>query len=106
MSKLLITNCKSKIKSLLDRVRGKEVTHIIVTTTGDKIKCIESTDLYDGDIKIVVAKCIIGSSEKILTINYDNIEYILENYNDNVWNVIINLPVNNSVDNENDNLYS
>lgn len=86
--KLLINDCKCEINSLLDRVRGKEITHIIVTINGDKIKCYESIELYDNEIKIIVAKCLIGLKQRIIIITDDKIDYIFENYNDDVWNQV------------------
>ena len=90
--KLLITNCKSKINSLLNRVRGKEITHIIVTSNGDKIKCYDSIELYDEENKIMVIKCQIGMKNCLITINSDNIEYTIEKYTDDIWNSILNMP--------------
>ena len=101
--KLIITNWKCEINSLLNRVRGKEINHIIVTTNGHKIKCYESAELYTNEIKIVVAKCLVGLKQYIITINDDNIDYILENYDDGIWDQVINIanqPENiESVDN-------
>ena len=63
--KLLITNCKCKINSLLNRARGKEITHIIITTSGRKIKCYESIELFSDETKILVAKCLIKMKQHI-----------------------------------------
>lgn len=94
--KLTIINCKSEINSLLNRIRGKEITHIIITTNGDKIKCYESIELYSDEIKIIVAKCLINMKQYIITINDDNIDYILEKYDDDVWNQVVNIVSTNN----------
>lgn len=96
--KLFVTNYKSKINSLLNRVRSKEITHIIVTNQG-KIKCYESVELFSGETKITVAKCLIKMKQYIITIDSDNIDYILEKYDDGIWNQICN--ISNVVDEEN-----
>ena len=100
--KLLINNCQCEINSLLDRVRGKEITHIIVTTNGTKIKCYESIELFSDEIKIIVAKCLVGMKDKIITINDDNVEYILEKYNNDVWNQVMNIANIDNVDEKTD----
>ena len=104
--KLTIINCKSEINSLLNRIRGKEITHIIITTNGDKIKCYESIELYSDEIKIIVAKCLVGIKDYIITINDDNIDYILEKYDDDVWNQIVNITNTNNNDVEKNYDYS
>ncbi len=104
--KLNIMNCLCEINSLLNRIRGKEITHILVTNTGQKIKCVESIELFEGEIKIIVAKCQIGLKNHLITIYDDNVEYITEPYDDKTWNTIINMkPMNNDVDIENEKLY-
>ena len=96
--KLLINNCKSEINSLLDRVKGKEITHIIVTTDGNKIECYESIELYSDETKILVATCKIGNKKSVITINGDNINYIYEKYNNDTWNEILNIAnIDNSI---------
>ena len=100
--KLLINNCQCEINSLLDRVRDKEITHIIVTTNGTKIKCYESIELFSDEIKIIVAKCLVGMKDKIITINDDNVEYILEKYNNDVWNQVMNIANIDNVDEKTD----
>ena len=97
--KLIITNCKSEINSLLNRVRGKEITHIIVTTNGDKIKCSESVELFSDETVMIVAKCLNRMKQYIMTINNDNIDYILEKYDGDVWKQISNIA-NNNVNND------
>lgn len=100
--KLLISNCKSEIKSLLTRVMGKEITHILVTTDGKKIRCIDSLELFDNENKIYVAKCLKGLKYNITTINSENVEYIMENYNCDIWDTICNInPMNTDIDDEN-----
>ena len=105
MNKLLIINCKSKVKSLLSRIRGKEITHTLVTNNGDKIKCSESIELYSNETKIIVAKCLRGIKEYIITINSDNIDYVLEKYDDDVWDQILNITVNTDDNVVEDRLY-
>ena len=92
---------KSKIISLLDRINGKDITHIIVTNNGHKIKCYESIELFSDETKITVAKCLIRMKQYMITINNENIDYILENYNDDIWNRLCNIG-NVSVSEEND----
>jgi len=89
--KLLITNCKSEINSLLDRAKGAEITHIIVTVNGDKIKCYESVELFSDETKILVATCKIGNKKSIISIDSNNINYIYEKYNDNSWTEVLNI---------------
>lgn len=86
---------KSKIESILDRIKPEEITHTIVTKTGHEIKCYSSIQLYEGEVKIIVAKCRIGLKDRLITILDDNIEYISESYNDEAWDSLINIqPVN------------
>ena len=100
--KLLINNCRSEINSLLTRVMGKEVTHIMVTITGKKIKCVESLELFNGENKIYVAKCLNRLKYNIITINSENVEYIIETCDNDIWNMLCNInPVNTNVDDEN-----
>lgn len=103
--KLCISNCKCEINSLLNRVKGKEITHIIVTTNGTKIKCYDSVELFSEEIKIIVAKCLVNRKDNIITINDDKVDYILEEYNDEIWNQVINIAncerVNEKIDDRN-----
>ena len=96
--KLCIANCKSKINSLLNRIRGEEITHIIVTTNANKIKCYESIELFADETKITIAKCLIKTKKYIMTINSDNIDYILEKYDDDTWDQVLNIMNVNEID--------
>ena len=89
--KLLITNCKCELNSLLNRIRGEKITHIIVTNNGHKIKCYESVELFSGETKIIIATCLIRLKKYMITINDDKVDYILEKYNDNTWNQVLNI---------------
>lgn len=89
--KSLVLNCKSKINSLLNRVKGKEITHILMTTSGDKIKCHESIEVFSNEAKFMLAKCQIGIKQYIITIDDNNINYILEKYDDKTWNRVLNI---------------
>ena len=104
--KQLITNCKCEIKSLLTHVRGEEITHLIVTKDNNKIKCYESIELFSDETKFIAAKCLIGKKQHIITINDDNINYITEKYNDDIWNQIYNIgSVNLNEKNEDYTIY-
>lgn len=104
--KLIITNCKSEINSLLDRIRGKEISHIIVTTNGNKLKCYGSVELPSEEGSITIAKCLVGLKIKLLVIKSDNVAYCIEQYNDETWNTLINIDDDNYVDeNTDDRLY-
>lgn len=92
--KSLINNCKSEINSLLNRVMGEGITHIIITN-GNKIKCYESIELFSDETKIIVAKCLIKMKKRIITINDNNIDYISEKYNNDIWNQMINITNTN-----------
>jgi len=79
------------IESFLNRLLKQEITHIIVTTSGKKIKCYESTELYSDETRIIIVKSLNRLKQKIITIDYNNIEYVIEKYNDNTWNQILNI---------------
>lgn len=88
----LFNSYKSKINSLLDRVKNKEITHTIVTINGKRIKCYESIEVLSNDeIKITIAKCLIKQKKCIMTINSDNIDYMFEKYNTDSWNQVLNI---------------
>ena len=89
--KLLINNCKSEINSLLGRIKDEEITHIIVTTDGNKIECYESVELFSDETKILVATCKIGNKKSIISVDSENINYIYEKYNKDSWNEILNI---------------
>ena len=72
---------------------GREISHILITKIGDKIKCLDSIELYDSEEnKIIVAKCHIRLKTKLVTINFENVEYIIESYTDDIWNNLLNIP--------------
>ena len=96
--KLLITNCKSKINSLFNRIQNKEIAHIIITTKGDKIKCIDSIELFSDETKFIVAKCVRKFKYQIITINNDNVAYILEKYDQDTWDKVLNITNVNEID--------
>lgn len=102
--KPLITNCWGEIISLLDRVRGKGITHIIITG-GKKIKCYDSIELFSDETKIVVITSLIGLKKKIITIDYDKIDYICEKYDDDIWNSVMNITCNTKEEIVEDRLY-
>lgn len=103
--RLCINNCRSEINSLLDRIRGKEITHTFVTVDGDKIKCIDSIELYSDETKIIIAKCQIGLKTSLVTINEENIRYTIEDFDDEVWKTLRNMPTNFETNETDDRLY-
>ena len=82
-------DCKTQIVSLLNRIRGKDITHVIITKSGNQIECYDSIDLYDDENKIIIAKAKIKNRDRLITINDDNIDYMLEDFTENTWNEIM-----------------
>lgn len=95
----------NKIISLFNK-KNESITHTIVTTSGTKIKCCDSVELFSDETKIIVAKCLVNRKYNIITINDDKIDYILENYNDDIWNQLLNMNITEITEIEDDRLYS
>lgn len=90
----LIKTLKSKFESLIDRVDDYRITHVLVTVTGNKINCMESIDLYSDEDRIIVAKCRIGIKTKLVTINANNVEYTIENFEGKTWSQLNGIAFN------------
>ena len=76
---------------IINKIKN-EITHTIITVSGKRIKCYDSLELYDfNENKLIVAYAKIKGKRKLVTIKDQNVDYMIENFNWDVWNELVAL---------------